>query len=208
MNKILVLLFIFIQLNLNAQSIIKQFKMLSSPEKCWVIKHPFVAKKALKISNQTRSYVAELKDDTLLDADGNGGQLDAFRHCLWTALLTKEINPKRAKKLGDAHEKGNYKDFLKKRNEDGTIPDKASSQMDYLNNDIGIFIGNNYKEIQTDSLIKIIRKELLDGNLWIIKKTKTGQFIDCEGNIIDNSELIGKWENNKCLVKSNFARPD
>lgn len=29
-----------------------------------------------------------------------------------------------------------------------------------------------------------------------------GIFLDCDGNIIPNEHLKGKWENNKCLVGS------
>ena len=38
--------------------------------------------------------------------------------------------------------------------------------------------------------------------MYIIKKDKNGNFLDCKGNIISAQELKGKWENNKCLVFS------
>jgi hypothetical protein len=37
----------------------------------------------------------------------------------------------------------------------------------------------------------------------IIKKDKKGRFLTFEGKLISEEYLIGIWDNDKCLVKSN-----
>ena len=179
----------------------KKFKELSCPEKWWVIGHPFVAKKALRISEEARKETAIIKQEKTLKGTGNGGQLDAFRHTFWMANLTRKIGWRKAKKLGEAHEKGNYKDYKRNKLEDGVIPDKASSDMDFFNNEVGIKIGKMTDTFDFKSFVIVAVKE---GRCKIIKKDNKSNYLDCEGSIIPNDELKGKWENKKCLVNSNL----
>ena len=182
---------------------IQQFKKLSCPEKWWVVLHPFVAKKALHISNYAREITNEVKKNGLLKGDGNGDQLDAFRHTFWMANLTIEIGGRRSKKLGKAHEKANYKDFKKHQLEDGVFPDKISSEMDLFNNEVGIAIG---KQGSSFELKNRVMESVLQGNCKIIKKDEQGNFLDVDGNIISAFRLKGKWENDKFLVWSNEVK--
>lgn len=182
------------------ESNMKKFKQLSYPEKCWVIWHPFVAKKALKITEETRKITEAIKREKSLKGTGNGGQIDAFRHTFWMASLSMEIGWRRSEKLGKAHEKGNYKDYKKRKLEDGEIPDKVSSEMDFYNNDVGIEIGKMTNKFE---LKEVVIEKVKEGKCKIIKKDETGNFLDCEGNIISQEQLKGKWENEKCLVNSN-----
>jgi len=198
---LLILVFLFMFLGLVAQeSKMKKFKHLSAPEKCWVILHPFVAKKALLITEEARKVTKDIKQEKLLKGNGNSGQIDAFRHTYWMALLTQQIGWRRAKSLGKAHEKGNYRDFKKHKKEDGVVPDKISSDMDFFNNNVGILIG----KMTTDLDLKgVVVEAVKDGKCKIIKIDTNGFFLDVEGNIIPKEELKGKWENDKCLVNSN-----
>ncbi|MDF1673085.1 MAG: hypothetical protein P1U41_06245, partial [Vicingaceae bacterium] len=123
--KLLFLLVVFCSNGLVfSQSKFKSFKKLSCPEKWWVIWHPFVAKKAFNVSQLARQKTDSIKQNKILKGNGSGGQVDAFRHTFWMAKLTNEIGWRRAEKLGKAHEKGNYKDYKKRRLEDGVVPDK------------------------------------------------------------------------------------
>ncbi|MCB0410358.1 MAG: hypothetical protein KDD29_09065, partial [Flavobacteriales bacterium] len=173
---------------------------LSCPEKWWVIGHPFVAKKALKISLEARQKTDSIQQNKILIGEGNGDPIDAFRHAYWMAKLTQTIGERKARKLGIAHEKGNYRDFKIGNKEDGTLPDKISSEMDLLNNEVGIKIGKELAIILAQKVVE----EVKQGNCKIIKKDKQGIFLDSEGNMIPKENLIGKWENNKCLVESNY----
>ena len=178
----------------------KKFRELSGPEKCWVICHPFVAKKALIVTEEARIVTKEVMQEILLKGKGNGGQVDAFRHAFWMANLTLTIGSKRAKKLGNAHEKGNYNDYKKRKLEDGVIPDKVSSEMDYFNNDVGINIG----EMTTDFDLKgHVVEAVKEGRCKIVKTDDAGNFLDIEGDVIPPETLLGKWENEKCLMNSN-----
>jgi hypothetical protein len=211
-NKFPIIIILIISLNTfntkaqNEKGKWKTFKQLSRPEKCWVITHIFVANKAFNVSNYVRKVADSLKNDSVLDGDADGGQVDAFRHSYWMAVLVREIHSKKALKLGIAHEKGNYLDFKKRKKEDGTLPDKIACEMDLWNNNVGINLGEKYKNISLDSLKTIVISEILKGNMKVVFKNKSGESLDEQGNIIPYKEWNGKWENRRVLVNSDYNR--
>ncbi len=182
---------------------IQKFRKLYYPEKIWIITHPFLIFKTMRISETVQKIAKEMEKDNDLDKDGNGGALDAFRHAFWMASLSQKIRKRAVRKLGIAHEKGNKIDFEKRKLEDGTIPDKISSEMDLKNNEIGIEIGYKNKNKTKEELIILIKDAVFYGKLWKIKKNKNGSFLDKNNKIINKNELKGKWENNKVLIKTN-----
>lgn len=192
----------FFILPLYSQSPVKSFTKLSCPEKRWVLTHPFKAVKALHISNEAREVTASMKNNPLLDGLENGGRLDAFRHAYWMARLTQEIGWRRAYWLGKAHEKGNYRQFKKKEEEDGALPDEASCKMDFLNNDAGIETGKRYRNASPEQLSDMIIRLISEGKLYIISRDSLGNFLDCRGAIIEMEKYKGKWQNPKCVVPS------
>lgn len=185
-----------------SQNKLNRFLKLSCPEKRWVLAHPFIANGAYKISIEASEIAKSKVHDTLLDGDLSGGQLDAFRHAYWMARISQKYGWRRAFSLGKAHEKGNYKDFKKHRLEEGTIPDEPSSQMDFLNNDVGIQLGKENPNITSNELTEKIEELILAGKLFIIKKNKAGQFLNCQNELISIEELKGKWNNSKCIIPS------
>jgi hypothetical protein len=82
--------------------------------------HPLLAPALFKIRNRARlkSETARAKDATVPE--------DAYRHVLWSFLLTKEFGPEFAKQVTDAHEIGAVKRAT-----------EADHQMDYNNNTVG-----------------------------------------------------------------------
>lgn len=188
-----------------AQSTIKSFFNLHFPEKIWVLTHPFIAVKTMKITNLSSEISTEAITDTDLDGDYSGGQVDAFRHTLWMAMLSQKINPKKAYKLGVAHEKGNEIDYKKKTLEEGFLPDFVSCEMDLKNNNIGIEIGKNNKNASLEDLKLIVKQAVLSGECYKIKKDKNRNFLDKKGNIIPEEDWKGKWNNPKVLVKSDYC---
>jgi len=118
------------------------------------------------------------------------------------ATITYKHGKRAAKSLGNAHEKANYKMFLKSISENGTLPDKQSSEMDYFNNTVGIEIGKKIVNLNDDSLQFIIKSNIFNGNLVVIKKDKKGNYLDCNNNIIN--KINNNWETQKCIVKSNY----
>lgn len=201
----LLLCIFFFSSNLKSQSAGKGFRSLSRPEKCWVIAHPFIAKKAFRCSMQARAVSDSLgKTGTISGA--NGGQLDAFRHAYWMALLSQKIAVRKAVKLGNAHEKGNYLDWEKRKSEDGSRADSIMCVMDLKNNASGIAIGVQYKSdtaAAKTNLAEQVLKSVWNGELTIIKKDAEGNPLTCEGQMIDPTMYDDKWYIPKCLVKSN-----
>ncbi len=176
------------------------FKNVSCPEKWWGLTHPFTIKKVKKVSYEARDITKLVLKNKILKGNGNGYQLDAFRHTYWMARLTQEIGGKKAKKLGIAHEKGNYKYFKKHKKEDGEIPDKVSSDMDLYNNKVGIELG---KKASKYGLKEMVINLVLTGKCKIIKVDTLGNFLDKNNKIIPLKALKGTWINNKILVNSN-----
>jgi hypothetical protein len=192
-------LVVFSNLLIGQNTTLGQFKKLSCPEKRWVIFHPFVAKKALKVSLEAREITAEIKQQKLLVGTGNGDQIDAFRHAYWMARLAQEIHWRKANRLGKAHEKGNYQQFKKGKLEDDVLPDKISSEMDLYNNKVGLNLGKLNKEKELKNEVLNLVKE---GKCKIIKTDAEGNFLDEKNNLIPLEELKGKWESRKVLVDS------
>lgn len=189
-----------IPINIYAQ----QVKNIHISEVMWVIKHPFIAHRAYKITDTARKYANDAISDPSLDGDYNGGMVDAFRHTLWMTLLVQKISPKAALELGKAHEKGNYRDFKKKVVEEGKLPDSVSCEMDMRNNIVGIEIGQEYMGMDTETLIQVVKVAVREGRCWKIKKDSGGNFLDIDGNIIPDEEWEGKWINKKVIVPSDY----
>jgi hypothetical protein len=192
-----------------SQSSFHSFWKLSCPEKTWVICHPFVAKKIFRLTKEVQIIANEMKEDSLLDGDGVGGQVDAFRHGFWMATLSQKFCWKKALSLGRAHEKGNYRSFKKgKADEEGVLPDSVSSAMDLFNNLIGASIGCNNKDLDQDKMKALVKSAVLEGKMLIIHKNRKGIPVDSSGNIIPFSGLKSTWKTFKTLVPSNIQRTE
>lgn len=201
-------LFLTVFLFLNSfgfsQSNWQKFKKLSPSKRMWVLFHPFKAKKALAISKEANKVADSIKNSPLLDGDAAGGQVDAFRHAYWMARLRQEIGKSAARSLGKAHEKENYQTYKKRKLEDGIVPDKISSTMDLFNNEVGLSLAQKNSKGSKKGLIYKVINAIHAGKLRIIKKDVNGQFLTCNNTQIPKESLKGKWQNNKCLISSNY----
>jgi len=178
---------------------------ISCAEKWWVVFHPFVAKKAYGITVEVLHKAKEMNSSPLLDGFEDGGQVDAFKHAYWMARLSKEIGWRKAKRLGIAHEKGNYRSFKKaKRKSQNDSHDKAGTDMDLWNNQQGIEIVLAYPEAESVHFDQLILRAVLDGKMKIIKRNEAGDFLDENGQKIPKDQLYGKWDNGKVLVPSDY----
>ena len=108
----LILLILSISFCATAQKPFKQ-------ELCWSLWHPFAALKVRKIHKKVSLLFNESNNKLLLDSYSTGGKLDAFRHVFFMSAFAQKIKTKKLRKLGIAHEKGNYRQFLKNQNENG-----------------------------------------------------------------------------------------
>ena len=188
------------------ESKLKKFFGLSGPEKRWVYAHPFIAVKTLKLSEHAAEIAKNQEDSPDLKGDANGGQVDAFRHCFWMASLCQQINPKKALKLGVAHEEGNEKDFKKRREEDGALPDMTANIMDLWNNQVGVVLNNENPGATEEVLIFLVKSAVTSGRCKIIKRDRDGNFLDKEGKIVHHKDWHGKWVNSRCLVTSDLTK--
>jgi hypothetical protein len=186
-----------------SQSAFSLFRKLSRPEKLWVFAHPFQAKRALITTRAVLSDVDSIKKTNLIGTDLNGGKLDAFKHAYWMASLTMKIGKKKALKLGNAHEKGNFIDYKLHRLEDHILPDSVSSVMDRENNFKGADVVRKCERISKIDVQKRIRDLLNNGSLKIIRKDKSGNYLYCDGTFIDTNTWKGRWNIPKCLIASN-----
>ena len=199
MHKIFIVIFIFLVCSLQAQ----KFGSRSRYEKRWAIFHPIVALKVKKIYKKCLPLYNFIKKDRVLDTCENGGKLDAFRHVFFMAAFAQKIKVKKVRKLGIAHEKGNYADFLKGINEQGELPDSLSSVMDLYNNELGLKIGSANKKTDLRDLRDILTEEIKKGSAVYFKRNLNGQYQTCSGEIIVLSHYKMKWFIPKCLIKTN-----
>ncbi|HXB40280.1 MAG TPA: hypothetical protein VNZ49_07035 [Bacteroidia bacterium] len=199
--RLLAVIFIFIIGN-TGFSQIKTFSSLSKYEKRWAFFHPFASLRIKKHQKEMFTVYEEVKSKKLLDEFANGGKLDAFRHTFAMAYFSRFVSVKKLRKLGKAHEKGNYLQFLKSKTEEGEIPDSVSSVMDLKNNELGFSLGKNFNKNTIEELKQKIIEQINLGAAFIIKRNKEGLYVDCAGNIIPPEKIKGTWKNFKCLVGS------
>lgn len=185
----------------DARSWWSAYRHLTPPERSWVRKHLLVARRAYAISIHARETTRKLMAGGQLPLDSIGGNADAFRHAYWMALCTQSMGRKKALALGEAHEEGNYWQFLRRRGEEGVLADSMMCVMDRFNNTVGAQCGESYPGLESDELVEIIWKALDAGGLRIIR-SENGVPVDVNGTPILRSDWEGIWAIPKCLVPS------
>ena len=74
--------------------------------------------------------------------------------------------------------------------------------MDLYNNEEGLKLIAKGSIVSKNGLIYRIINAIEKGKMKIIKKDKEGNFLRCNGEVINTEELKGKWGNDKCLISS------
>jgi hypothetical protein len=181
-----------------------QTPKISKYERCWALTHPWAAFKVKKISK--RAYLVYNSPDVKFDLDNfsNGGKLDAFRHTFFMAAFAQIIKSKKIKKLGLAHERGNYDQFINSVNEDGELADSLSCLMDLHNNNVGLILGSANKKKTLEELKELVINEITNGACLIMKRDSIGNYLTCNNTLIDLKSRLKKWGIQKCLVSSNY----
>lgn len=171
-------------------------------EKKWAFLHPIAAIKVKLITKKCYRIYDSVLATRQLDTYSNGGKSDAFRHVFFMAAFSQKIKIKKLRKLGLAHEKSNYKQFINGSLEFGELPDSMATVMDLYNNELGFEMGSNLKNTDLITLSKLVINSLNDGLAVIAKRNKLGKYVDCNGNELEMPKQK-KWNIGKCLVKSN-----
>lgn len=112
----------------------EQYQNLTEKEKAYIKTHPHHVS-AIKDSKG----IAVKETKRIFGRNGRNDKSDAFRHCFWSALLSKELGYANALKFTTAHESSP----LNPTNE---------KTMDLHNNKVGLKIGQGKKSIKTLSL--------------------------------------------------------
>lgn len=169
---------------------------ISKREILWGISHPIIANKTLKITSLAMNITDSIEANNIL-SDRSGGNLDAFKHAIWMALLSQHINSRKARRIGIIHEKINYREYKR----GNSSQDSAASLMDLKNNEVGIYIYENNKSLSRQDLVNIIIEKIKNGELYRIKKDEEGEYLDCNNRIIDIDKEKG-WNKRKCIIKT------
>ena len=75
--------------------------------------------------------------------------------------------------------------------------------MDLFNNKVGLSFSKRGMYRSRNGLIYKIANAILKGDLKIIKKDASGNYLTCNNNKIPPEELLYTWENKKCVISSN-----
>lgn len=174
----------------------------------WAFFHPMAAIKVKRITAVCNKMAEPKMIQHELDSFWNGGKADAFRHVYYMAAYRQKISENKLRRLGRAHEKHNYRQFLRKSTEYGEKPDSLSSIMDLKNNELGFEIGCRHKTADAVALRKLVFDRIKDGDAAIMKRNENGKYLDCEGHEIDLERYNNTWGLPKCLVPSNYSVKD
>jgi hypothetical protein len=106
-----------------SSSVIEQFQRLTRDEKIFILMYPEYAA-AIKESKAT----AYAETRRRFGRNGQNDRSDAFRHCFWSAILSRDIGYSAALRFTTAHESS-------------PTNDPAEKKMDLHNNTVGLKIG-------------------------------------------------------------------
>ncbi|MDX1812450.1 MAG: hypothetical protein R3240_10910 [Gammaproteobacteria bacterium] len=129
-------------------NLIEQFRSLTKQEKAYLVKYPH---HLLKLKNCKDKAIAET--ERIFGISGDNDESDAFRHCFWAAMLSRELGYEHALEITSAHESS-------------PSSDPEEKAMDLFNNSIGLNIGQDMSN--DDLLSQRCILNLLDGNLKVI----------------------------------------
>ena len=162
----------------------------------FIIRHPIAAAKIGEVvpnegnTNISTNSARFSTNDLGLEEndDHEGSQVNAFRHTLWQATITKQFGTNIALTIGNAHEEHPYdalrgiEDFNKVRYTTLSLADEA---VDLLNNKIGREIGSNVNS----SDMKNIALEVLDyyheEGLWVVEEQSDGNYAIVQEKLSD-----------------------
>ncbi|NPV90056.1 MAG: hypothetical protein HPY50_04680 [Firmicutes bacterium] len=103
--------------------------------------------------------------------DFEGSQVNAFRHVLWQAAITKELGPQTALEAGYAHEDNPDADLNKRF---FSTRHEADQAVDLLNNVIGRQIGKNIQSNDMRDIARATLKYYAEHGLYVAKERIDG----------------------------------
>ena len=199
--KLFIILMLLMPFVLHGQGKTSGFFSLGAAEKWWGITHPFRAGRAFTAMQETRQRVDSLFTAGVFEQWIHGGRLDAYRHTYWMAITGSRIGIRAARKLGKAHERANYRDYLKGKTEEGILADATATEMDLHNNEAGLSLAEAYRSGQGSDVHKNIEELMQKGRLRMLKMDEKGNLLDCEGRICTRvTNTKNDWKLPICLI--------
>lgn len=197
------LIFCFGAVFFKAQSV-----SFSNSVRVWALLHPVAAGKIKKIDQQCDSIYKTVNTQANLDNYSSGGQLDAFRHIFYFSAFAQKIGSRKLRKLGIAYENKNYKQFLSGENKYEERHDSLAMVMDLRNNELAFEQALNFSKLELTAMRDSVIKMITEGKAWILLRNKSGNYLQCDGRIINMGDYKNRWFVPKCLVKSNTVYKD
>ena len=141
------------------------------------------------------------------NAAHEGSQVNAFRHALWQAQITKELGMDVAKEIGSIHEENpkaidGIKDFSKVR---FSTLNEADQSIDLLNNIIGRSIGSKSESYYMDNNAIAVLNYYHDNGLWIARKMSDGTYMIYQQKLSDDQYKVA-LERLEQLDENGFAK--
>ena len=127
-----------------------KYNHLTDAEKSYVKAHPHHVTTIMKSRD-----IAFSETKKRFGFNGRNDKSDAFRHCFWSATLSRDIGFKNALEFTNAHESS-------------PLNIAEEKTMDLYNNSVGLRIGISMSE--NDKLSKMCNDALNAGKLKVIKK--------------------------------------
>lgn len=186
------------------QTFVFSQKRISKYEVLWAFKYPISACKIKKQWPMVMRHYELVKQSKVLDTLENGGKMDAFRHVYVMAYLINYVKEEKLRKLGIAHEKGNYHQFIKHQLEFSERPDSLACIMDLRNNEVGFDLKKALTCFKPDSLANIVIKQIHLGKAWYLKRNEQKNYVSCENETINLSLYTNNWFIPKCLIPTNL----
>lgn len=174
------------------------FMLFSKPrpskyEFFWAIRHPFSALKVKRVYKKASLIYVLQKQKQQPDSFSVNGKLDAFRHVFFMAAFSQKIKSNKLVKLGEAHEKANYKQFECDPKREKVQQDSLSTVMDLNNNRIGIKLGKDCDGCPLEELRDKVLFLIESKRVYFIRRNKEGNYITNTNEIIQISDFNGKW---------------
>jgi hypothetical protein len=186
------------------QTFVFSQKRISKYEVLWAFKYPLAAFKIKKQWPVVMRHYELVKKSKALDPLENGGKLDAFRHVYVMAYLVNYVKEEKLRKLGFAHEKGNYHQFINHQLEYSERPDSLACIMDLRNNEVGFELKKVLTCFKSDSLAKVVIEQIHQGKAWYLKRNEQKNYVSCENEVINLSFYNNNWFIPKCLIPTNL----
>jgi len=202
MNKklILTIVLLFLFRISYSQNFKKIFWDIDCKDKLFLITKPCSSLKVKKVAKQVSTLSNKLIKEKYLDADGAGGEVDAFRHIFLMYKISSEIGIKKARRIGNIYESYNERIFYQKPY---SGYDEVGEEMDKFNNEVGIYLFLKLGIVDDKTLMKEIEKEIKKGTARKIKKDKEKRSISIDNKIIEDSIWKKSWKNERVLIQSN-----